>query len=479
MVEQLRVIKMTYLPKYLIFLVLCLALCETCKYISKDDATTFEIHKCKSVILPLNETIAKGLRKLVLVENEFYDNFESNTFNNLDKLKYLELHENSWRVGGTMHFHFPTVLSQFRMIDNDFGLNYIGFLKKVSLTTLELQVTNVKSEMNNFNEFASTLLNVFIANTVVQLKWTPANDKTDEKLIFRNLTMRNCSLNEVAFHQLDETLTHLDVSRNKLKSFNGMRGLKQLREFNISHNLINMISEHDLPINTNLEILILNNNIIEFIAANSFKQNDILMEVVLSNNKLRHFYGIQRLSSLKYLFIDHNLITRIEQQDFSNMINLEKLILNDNLIDIIPANSFKQNNKLMDVVLSNNKLTPYTMVNETSRNLLQCLLLKDLPKTHSIFTIMTASGVDNVNQSLCFEKSTSHGRNYNSSWCILLFVVLLIISVIIHILQHRKIRMTRVVIQLDNSKVKDHCSDGPNNDYEVVEPHYAESLYVA
>lgn len=152
---------------------------------------------------------------------------------------------------------------------------------KNNKTTLEVKSLPLAFDDElTFKYFLQTLIRLFNLHA-------RNNSKANHNVNLINLTMTNCGLNEITLCQYEHTLRNLDLSNNKLKDFKGLRGLEQLRFFNISNNLINAISEKDFSQMINIQWLILSNNLIETISDNCFQNCPKLEGVAISHNRLK------------------------------------------------------------------------------------------------------------------------------------------------------------------------------------------------
>lgn len=151
------------------------------------------------------------------------------------------------------------------------------------------------------------------------------------------------------------------------------RGIIRLSEispvhFSVYHllltgNLLKKLSANDFINYTGVTILHLGNNDISEIEAGAFHGLQGLKRLHLNNNKIEvlrddTFAGLE---SLEYLQIDYNYVTSIESAALSRLHALTVMILNDNLLSVLPPNIFR-NVPLTHLDLRGNRLKVFPYV---------------------------------------------------------------------------------------------------------------------
>ncbi|XP_064487538.1 uncharacterized protein LOC135399730 [Ornithodoros turicata] len=151
-----------------------------------------------------------------------------------------------------------------------------------------------------------------LAFLAVDLKTIPA-------FYFANLTIPALKIASCMLESLDDEafvdtgpMQSLDMSNNHLATIPGaLRALNGLQELKLSHNRIKVINDELAHLAPTLKVLWLNNNLIERIDKDSLRNFNNLVKVDLSKNSLRSiqplFKGLQSLMEidLKYNAIQH------------------------------------------------------------------------------------------------------------------------------------------------------------------------------
>lgn len=122
-------------------------------------------------------------------------------------------------------------------------------------------------------------------------------------------------------------LKELDLSNNKIKSFNGLENLVNLRILRLSSNQISEISGLERLVN--LEELYLNENQIKEI--NGLENLTNLRILDLNNNQLNELKGLENLTNLRVLDLNNNQIN--ELKGLQNLENLKDFVVNKNPLD--------------------------------------------------------------------------------------------------------------------------------------------------
>lgn len=297
----------------IIIVMCCLRLCggHGCESISRS-SDSYEIQNCTNLILPLSvsEEKAKDLRKLVLTGNGLGALLKFNTLRNLPQLEYLELNQNGLEyLQPDDNRQTLPYLSELRIRERKMTLSPSELPGRRQLLSLLVETRSLSDTRINFRQFPRTLLNMYIVNTKVDIKWSFNHievDRRNFKLPLTNLTVRNCTLKVIALHQCEDTLTYLDLSQNKFKSFHGLGNLKVLRVLNMSDNLIDAIGENDFVRMISIEKLIISNNLIKTIPGSSFDANTNLRDVDLTNNELSRLY--QDLKNIAKISINGKML---------------------------------------------------------------------------------------------------------------------------------------------------------------------------
>ncbi|KAJ1560206.1 hypothetical protein HK405_007886 [Cladochytrium tenue] len=126
-------------------------------------------------------------------------------------------------------------------------------------------------------------------------------------------------------------ITYLDLSGNKLESFQGLEPLVALKVLNMSHNRLNRISIHVQKL-TALNALILNNN--EIVRLDNISGLKALNTLVVSHNKLEDISGVSALTNLTKLSASNNSIRRFPE--LAGLVSLRELRVAHNKLTVLP-----------------------------------------------------------------------------------------------------------------------------------------------
>lgn len=134
----------------------------------------------------------------------------------------------------------------------------------------------------------------------------------------------------------------------------------ELQVLDLSQNRIGEIRAHELmeAHQQNLHKLYMKNSTIESVHRDSFRNLTILIELDLSNNKLKRLDPglFDDLKKLRVIMLNHNQIERLENNLFQNLKYLTKIELNHNLIFRIALHSFTNVPALSQIELDFNRL---------------------------------------------------------------------------------------------------------------------------
>lgn len=174
-------------------------------------------------------------------------------------------------------------------------------------------------------------------------------------------------------------LTQLDLSENYLESIDNLfNGLSLLERLDIGNNKIKALTYNSLRDLNQVMFLILSNNNISSIAKRAFKNMKMLSYLVIRNNPFGNIDDVladndklsyvelanckltsipnRMPSSLKYLQLGENNITRVDATDLVRYKFLGILILDENQISYVEEGAFSHMNLLQDLWLNVNKL---------------------------------------------------------------------------------------------------------------------------
>jgi Leucine-rich repeat (LRR) protein len=145
-----------------------------------------------------------------------------------------------------------------------------------------------------------------------------------------NLKIKGSKSNELLKYLLNnsiELISSLDLSSNQLNDINELfNSDNNLKNLNLSNNMILMIKEKQFFKFNKLEILDLSFNQIFYIEMNNaFYGLNNLLELNLSNNHLTELYegNLDNLPQCKLINLDSNKINRIKRFLFTKMISIK------------------------------------------------------------------------------------------------------------------------------------------------------------
>lgn len=106
-----------------------------------------------------------------------------------------------------------------------------------------------------------------------------------------------------------------------------------------------------------LKVLKISNSCLENLSTNFFKDLSFLEKLVLNGNEIKNFEDFPEMLDLKKLFLAKNEIEMINKQTFRNLKTLKVLNLEDNKIFHINSEAFSENQNLEELNLNRNDLS--------------------------------------------------------------------------------------------------------------------------
>lgn len=261
-------------------------------------------------------------------------------------------------------------LSELPNIDfkdsNDWSLSF----KKLSCNrNIKFYLTNVdrinriniecSDEIQNFLNFDFSDTKYLTINyfDLAHNKLTNFSLDTPKETFFIKLV--NLSSNYLTYFDNDKSILSADLTLNSLNSIDIDQQATPIK-FNLSNNNFNRIPLHNSNNNTHstLEILNLNNNYIKEVLVDNLASLVNLKELYLAYNQIETIEkgAFLTLINLKVLDLSFNKLKKLSR--LSSQVNLEKLILNHNLIEHTTHLHITSNklNKLKILNLNNNQL---------------------------------------------------------------------------------------------------------------------------
>lgn len=153
-------------------------------------------------------------------------------------------------------------------------------------------------------------------------------------------------------------------------SSDSFKRLTELRDLDLSNNQLSELTLGTFQDNANLENLSLQNNSLRIIGKDIFKGLSNLKYLNLSHNHLLSSKSFESLTQLQVLDISFNKLTEIRDDFFSKLTSLKEIYLNNNLIHSIGQESFVFAINLQTIDLSFNKLSSLSKVFEKTLKLM-------------------------------------------------------------------------------------------------------------
>lgn len=233
----------------------------------------------------------------------------------------------------------------------------LSLSKKVAFRSCNIGEINV----NFFTKFPNAIEMSFTNSTISLKSSNKLTDyKTSNNLLLKNLYLISCKIENIRNTNAFKWLTNLEnvliynifFENHNTKLFENS---KNLRILNITNGNSNIFVEEF----QNLKSLTLRHQKIYEFDQKVFEKLYKLEILDLSRNFLIVVPNIS--SSIEYLNLDENLIEYININDFKNMINLKSLSLNKNRIKFIPLFAFDYAPKLTSLSLRHNNLSYFNI----------------------------------------------------------------------------------------------------------------------
>lgn len=311
------------------------------------------------VLLKTKQSKRHKINKVnILIEESYLYN---DMFNMYINLKTIRLHSfNIKRINGNIfnnltnlrniYLHFPYVLKYSSDFCKDLTLDILeikcgivdfnSFYLAKNIKSLNLIDTNIISIKFTNN---SIIENIFIdGGKLIEFICINTNIKT---LIINHTKLSIIILNDLPLLEV------IDLKSNKLDKIKYFDNLILLRKLELSDNYIKDI----IPLNmfNNLNYLSLNNNNIEDITFLNDCEN--MIELYINSNKIinpifNNLFWVEKIS------INNNVIQHITDNMFGSTFNLRELDISDNCIVNISNNAFLYLDMLLNINLKNNPI---------------------------------------------------------------------------------------------------------------------------
>lgn len=306
----------------------------------------------------------KFLKDLRLSFN-FIHKIESNTFSDLNSLKYISLHHNNIiKISDYAFINLPQNLSIFLSNNRIEEIAKSAFSSLPNLELLDLHKNNL--ETFDFNIFQ----NVTRENSpmVLNLSWNridtlkvPDYQRAPVYIKILDLSHNKISKIPEKLVEMQTSLKSLDLGYNEIsalesQSFYSMVGLESL---SVVHNKILEIKNEAFLSLKKLYVLDLSHNHIEDIGAGLFKDLESLRILNLSFNNIRtiSISGFDN-TKLERLILSNNKISSFSSSAILNIGKTLRLLdLSHNQVDTLDSNFFQYSSKIQELNLCHNNFT--------------------------------------------------------------------------------------------------------------------------
>ncbi|XP_035913397.1 chaoptin [Anopheles stephensi] len=328
-------------------------------------------------------------RNLVEIDLSFnqLEDLPSATFDSLELIQIINLSSNKLRSMQKNALHDLPYLTyvdlSYNMLQNisEGAFSFLPSLLSVDLMHNELSTLSLKVFRQVSNATTPMRLNIsnnaieFLDGDVNSLLYVYSLDASHNQLqdttVFRALafSLRILYLNWNNFTTLGnhafgdlQILEILNLANNNISSLRrrSFAGLMNLQEFDLSHNRIESLQIEQFSPLKKLRLLRLNNNRLRAIPRDTFLNTRIEF-LDLSHNQFVSWQATAFADigfTLRSIQFDNNLLEFLDPYMFTSTQFLLELNLAENLIKLIPDNSFANLNNLTVLDLSHNQLMP-------------------------------------------------------------------------------------------------------------------------
>ncbi|XP_044761422.1 chaoptin [Coccinella septempunctata] len=291
-------------------------------------------------------------------------NLGPGTFLGLKKLKKIDISVNSLRTVEDDAFEGLDELQELNLKDNNILLipaSALGRLPK--LTSLQLDYNRIAALSGDLlRSIAAQVTTLVISKNIIR-ELPQASFQYFQQLERLDLSRNLISnLNSNAFLGLESSLTHLDLSRNKISAFSGTPlSLTKLKVLDLSENNLAQVTKGTFNLLSSLSHLNLSSNQLRSIPADLFQKATTLESIDLSYTSLKVLPPqlFSKLNLLKHIHLAHNSITEVATGVFSNLPNLTTIDLSSNNINNIRQGAFVNVMTVKKLILRNNHLSSF------------------------------------------------------------------------------------------------------------------------
>ena len=223
--------------------------------------------------------------------------------------------EQAWTIDGDQIEGIELTLNTNAAEDEDASLSLES---RDEIVNRALTEGDIRAGLQDLGPTASGLRQAYLKISIIDLGLTSLAGIEKFKHI-QTFVASNNNLSDISCLGSLRSLTHLDVSQNKLSVLLDITPPPlSLRFLDVSNN--NIATCEALATYKHLEEVRLNHNIIENIDSDTLQALPILKKLSISDNKIKSLQGVHDMKSLKYLDLSRNQFTAINELKGLNML---------------------------------------------------------------------------------------------------------------------------------------------------------------
>ncbi|RWS15964.1 insulin-like growth factor-binding protein complex acid labile subunit [Dinothrombium tinctorium] len=297
-----------------------------------------------------------ALQELKLQQTRI-DSIANGAFIHLNKLERLDLNDN--QIENLTTHAFDGLQDSLRYID--LSSNKLRYIDEAFKKLLFVEQLNLRK-----NRLVNLTINTFLGLSKLQYLNLDANEiqyiEPGSLILLPNLAHLLLSNNPLSsLSRLDsvtQRLQYVDISNIGLTFI--PQGIEPfVRDLRLARNKIKRITSGELDNYSHLSLLVLDDNQIEEIEQDAVGRLEYLIRLWLNGNKLKTF-SINLPLSLRELYLEDNLLEVIEASSFKGLVNLERLFLKRNRIHTLEQGAFSDLYSLKQLDLQSNFLENFT-----------------------------------------------------------------------------------------------------------------------
>lgn len=215
--------------------------------------------------------------------NTNFRNITSDTFKDLDSLESLKLSNNQAAACISAALDILPKLASLVLLSNNFQNCPVIFNHTSSLKSITIQQKQIPANIVNLMPHSLVELKIF-DTPIISDKLTIERNYSNLK----ELTMTNCSLQELGIRVIMPSLQKLNLSNNHIQNDNiKFDRLDNLEELDLSYNNYKIHINFNFALLPKLKMISLRGNQLKYIDSDTFINNSNLETVILSENRLK------------------------------------------------------------------------------------------------------------------------------------------------------------------------------------------------